>query len=182
MVFVFHRTRQAKPRGSLVLCGFCFVYTVTMRKPKTDLKRTQEELWSLCKQICRFRDGSNCYTCGAQGLQGSNQQTGHFIASSICGAYLRYDLRNLRVQCMRCNVRLSGNGAVFYDNLRRDFGQQYVNQLFVDKQKTVKAIDHYNALVTLYAAISGQLENKRVKDMFSDFEGLKNSFSKNPPK
>lgn len=150
-----------------------------IRKKKTDAAKTKAELWELCKKIVRFRDGSNCYTCAATGLQGSNQQTGHFIASSICGAYLRYDLRNLRVQCMRCNVRLSGNGAVFYDNLRRDFGQEYVDQLFLDKQKTVKASDHIDTLVALYTAICGQLENKMKNGLFGDFEDLKSAFSKN---
>jgi hypothetical protein len=87
-------------------------------------------------------------------LVGSSWQTGHFIPSSVGGAFLRYELRNLRPQCYRCNIDLSGNGAMFYKLLVEREGQAYVDQLFLDKQKTTKAdkiwlqsiIDKYEAL------------------------------------
>lgn len=126
------------------------------RKSKTPEAKLKEKLWELCKKLTRLAYGTTCYTCGKAGLSGSTQQTGHFIPSSICGAYLRYDLRNLRIQCYRCNIDLSGSGAVFYRNLVRDCGQSYVDDLFKDKQKIVKAdrafyqslIDRYTDLLS----------------------------------
>lgn len=52
-------------------------------------------------------------------------------------------MRNLRWQCYYCNINLGGNGAVFYKKLVEIEGQKYVDQLFLDKQKSIKAYDHY---------------------------------------
>lgn len=104
----------------------------------TQIKRLKAELWQLCKEITRKRYGNTCYTCDAVGLVGGNWHTAHFIASSICGLYLRYDLRNLRPGCYRCNVSLAGNGANYYRRLVEREGQAYVDAIFADKGKIVK--------------------------------------------
>lgn len=77
---------------------------------------------------------------------------------------------------MRCNVRLSGNGAVFYDNLRHDFGQEYIDQLFKDKQKTVKTIDHCKRVLACYKRIETQLANNVKSCLFADLETLEKTF------
>ena len=106
---------------------------------KTKSRKLQDKLWELCKQVVRKRDGGTCTSCGSTGLEGSNQQTGHFIPSSTCGAYLRYDLRNLHVQCMPCNVHKGGNGAIFYRALELKYGRPFVDKLFTDKAVSIKA-------------------------------------------
>lgn len=90
------------------------------RKKKTDLQRAKDKLWKLCKEITLKRYGNDCYTCPSKDLQGSNCQLGHFISSSICSAEMRYELRNLRIQCYSCNIHKSGNWPVFEKNLKRD--------------------------------------------------------------
>lgn len=86
-------------------------------------------------------------------------QLGHFIPSSTCGAFLRYDLRNLRWQCMRCNVHGGGQGAIFYKNLVEQEGQEYVDQLFRDKQVIVKAdAQFYENLIQKAEEILGNSE------------------------
>lgn len=112
------------------------------KQPKSRIKPIRgikKRLWELCKQIIRTIYGNVCYTCGKSGLSGSGWQTGHFIPSAVCGANLRYDLRNLRPQCFRCNIDLSGNGAIFYRKMVQCEGQEYVDQLFHDKNTTIKA-------------------------------------------
>jgi hypothetical protein len=128
------------------------------RKKKTDLKKTQEKLWELCKAITRRKfalgRGWQCYTCRKPIDEPAKAHTGHFIPSAACGAFLRYDLRNLRVQCYFCNINLGGNGTAFYRRLVEDEGQEYVDQLFRDKQKIVKAdIWFYQNLVDEYQVI-----------------------------
>lgn len=116
-----------------------------IKKPKKNpTKALKTKLWELCKQIIRLKyinpNGTwNCYTCGKLIDEPAKAQTGHFLASSVCGAYLRYDLRNLRIQDYYCNINLGGNGATFYKNLVEREGQEYVDQIFKDKQKTIKA-------------------------------------------
>lgn len=109
------------------------------RKPKvTSEKKLKAQLWELCKQIIRLKYGNTCYTCGAVGLAGGNWHTAHFIARSVCGSSLRYDLRNLRPQCFRCNISLSGNGSAFYRHLVQIEGQEYVDGIFKDKDRITK--------------------------------------------
>lgn len=69
---------------------------------------------------------------------------------------LRYDLRNLRPQCYRCNIDLSGNGAVFYRKLTMDKGQDYVDQLFRDKERITKSS------VTFYQSLIDDYEKKLI--------------------
>ena len=85
--------------------------------PITKLKK---QLWQLCREIIIQRHGSDCYTCDAHNLSGSNRHVGHYIPSSVCSAHLRYDLDNLRPQCYRCNIHLSGNWPNFETHLLKD--------------------------------------------------------------
>lgn len=117
----------------------------------TELKKIQTKLWKECRRIILGKYGNTCYTCGASNLEKGNCQVGHCIPSGACGAFLRYDLRNLRTQCYHCNINLGGNGAVYYRNLVQELGQEAVDELFKDKQKTVKAIDHYKKLLEEYS-------------------------------
>lgn len=124
-----------------------------IKKPST--KKLKEILWNHCKRITRARyidkDGNwHCYTCGRLIDDPAKAHTGHFIASSVCGAFLRYDLRNLRVQDYYCNINLGGNGAQFYKNMVQEVGQACVDQLFIDKEKIVKATDHILQLISEY--------------------------------
>lgn len=71
----------------------------------------------------------------------------------MCCVYLKYDLRNLRICCYHCNINLGGNGSAFYRNLVNIEGQEYVDKLFEDKQKTIKAYDYYLILLNEYKNI-----------------------------
>lgn len=131
-----------------------------MKKPTVTILK--KKLWELCKQLIREKykneNGTwNCFTCGRLIDEPYKAQTGHFLASSVCGAYLRYDLRNLRIQDYFCNINVGGNSAVFYQKLVEENGQEYVDKLFKDKQKIIKAdiiwfqskIDEYEKLSTV---------------------------------
>lgn len=134
-------------------------------KPKTRakpsvLRSLRTKTWELCKAITRARYGNVCYTCGKTGLAGGSWQTGHFIARSIGGLLLKYELKNLRPQCYRCNVDLSGNGAVFYRKLVEVEGQAYVDWLFEQKSIITKETkDFYYDLIAEYKAILATVDN-----------------------
>ena len=72
----------------------------------------------------------------------------------MCGATLKYDMRNLRWQCYYCNINLGGNGAVFYKNLVEKEGQEYVDELFrIKNTVSIKAYDKYLELLQEYQKI-----------------------------
>lgn len=128
-------------------------------KTKNPLKKARKDLWELCKQIIRKKYGNTCYTCGAKNLSAGNWQTGHFIPRSVCGLYLRYDLRNLRPQCYRCNISLGGNGTTFYRTLVDLEGLTYVDAIFADKKReTRENLAFYTEKIAQYREILTLLE------------------------
>ncbi len=87
------------------------------RKKKTERQSLEEKIWAECKRIIRARHGDTCYTCGAQGLEGVNWQTGHGKAKSLLSIIHKYDLANLRPQCFNCNINLGGMSDIFVTKL-----------------------------------------------------------------
>ena len=135
----------------MIICVTVQSVKKKMKKSKKPTpKKLRETLWNHCKRIIRSKYGNTCFTCGKTNLEGSNWHTGHFLSSGSCGAFLRYDLRNLRPQCYNCNINNGGAGALFYRNLVEREGQEYVEQLFSDKNKIVKASDHVIHLLSVY--------------------------------
>lgn len=128
------------------------------REKLPTIAKLKKQLWEAIKAEVRKRDKGVCQACGATGLEGSNAQTSHLIASSICGGYLRYDLRNLYLCCFRCNISLSGNIAELYRNVQQKHGQAFLDQLHEDKHKIIQ-LDR--------AFLSGKLQ-ELVGDNFSN--------------
>ncbi len=142
---------------------------------KSEITKIQDDIWDLCKKIIRWRDGSSCRTCGKEGLSGSSWQTGHFIPKSVCGAYLKYDLRNLGIQCYHCNINLGGNGGAFYKALEEKFDKEWVDGLFIDKSRSTRALEHYKRLLPLYQRIADNLPDDR-EILYSPCELLEKEF------
>ena len=126
---------------------------------KKNITPVKNKLWNECKRIVRARYITeqgywNCYTCDRLIDEPAKAQTGHLIASSICGAYLRYDLRNLRIQCYNCNINAGGNGAEYYRRMVKEVGQEKTDKLFQDKHVSIKADIHwYTAKLLEYKEI-----------------------------
>lgn len=107
--------------------------TPIRRKSKSSLAKTKLKLWELCKQIVRKKYGYNCYTCSSHT---ESPHTGHFISSSVCSTELRYSLDNLRPQCYRCNIHLSGNWIAYEDRLAKENSKEWVDELKKKNQQT----------------------------------------------
>ena len=118
------------------------------------ISKLQGKIWEECKRIIRAKYGNICYTCGKGNLESGNWQTGHLLAKASVGAYLKYDLRILRPQCYFCNINCGGRGADFLEKMKRIEGEDYVNQIFIDKQKSVNAYEHYQKLLEEYKQIN----------------------------
>lgn len=128
------------------------------KKSKRKISTIQNKIWEYCRILIKSKYGHTCYTCGAKGITGANCQVGHMFPKASVGAYLKYDLRNLRPQCYNCNINLGGNGAVFIENMRKIEGDEYVDQLIKDKQITVNAMDHYLKIEQEYKAMVNDID------------------------
>lgn len=117
-------------------------------KPKKpSLRLIQDKIWKLLRAKADQLFEPNCYTCGAQNLTGSNKQLGHMWPKASVGAYLKYDLRILRWQCMRCNIHMGGEGAIYYAKMLKEIGEKEMKKLEADRNIIVNARDHYEALL-----------------------------------
>lgn len=134
--------------------------TKLKKKSKQKISTIQNKLWEIIKQIVRKKYQNVCYTCGQTGLSGSNQQTGHLWAKASLGAYLKYDLRVLKIQCYHCNINLGGRGADFYAKMLKEIGEEEMARLQKDRQVTVNAYDHYLKLVDEYTALLQKLSSE----------------------
>lgn len=94
-------------------------------------KKLHKKAWSLMSEYVRSKDANldgfnECYTCGIV-KQWKELQAGHFKHGR-----LDFDERNLKPQCPRCNTHLSGRLDVYAENLIRDNGLEWFNQLTKD--------------------------------------------------
>ena len=87
---------------------------------KSDRKKLEDKVWSECKRIVREKYGNKCYTCPASNLDGSNWQTGHGKSKGSLSIKYKYDIRNLRPQCMRCNLHMGGMSDIFITKLEKE--------------------------------------------------------------
>lgn len=92
-------------------------------------KAIQKKIWDECRRI-KQKEPAICYTCGQKNLKGSNRQLGHMIPKKICPMSLKYELAYLRWQCMFCNLRLGGSGALFTYNMIEEKGYEKVMAMF----------------------------------------------------
>lgn len=124
------------------------------RRSKSPISVIQRKIWKHCKRIIRARYEHSCYTCGRTGLIGVNCQTGHLWPIAALGAFMKYDLRVLRIQCFHCNINLGGNGAIFYTRMLKEIGPKAMAQLEGDRQKEVRAMEHYQKILPEYEQIT----------------------------
>lgn len=89
-------------------------------KKKSERKKLEDKVWDECKRIIREAYPNECFTCGAGNLEGSNWQTGHGKPKGSLPIKYKYDLRNLRPQCMRCNIHLGGQSDIFVARMYKD--------------------------------------------------------------
>lgn len=143
-----------------IIIGCLLCYNLNMKRGKLNkvskqpISKIQKQLWQECRRVALILYKNDCYTCPAKNLQGSNCQLGHVpYPKSVLGANLKYDMRVLRWQCMRCNIHMGGMGAEAYKKMLREEGKAYMNKLEKDRQVIVKAYDCYIDLLSYYKSI-----------------------------
>ena len=94
-----------------------------MKKPKkTTKKQLKNKLWKLVSLYVRSKS-PYCYTCGKFIPEMKNRHAGHFWSKGGHEA-TRFDLENVRTQCVNCNLFQSGYLAMFSVKLLQEIGEQ----------------------------------------------------------
>ena len=123
----------------------------TKAKAKQDLMTLSDYL-KLAQQVfnkfIRLRDKGNvCISCQKKPLK---ENAGHFFNAN--NHYnVRFDERNVNLQCEHCNTYLSGNLIEYQRNLIHKIGIESYNELEADARKTRKfTIDELKEIITIY--------------------------------
>lgn len=95
------------------------------------IKTLENKLWKLCREIIRLKYFNTCFTCGKENITGKDNHTGHFLKKRLLPFYMKYDLRLLRPQCARCNLKGNGCEGLYAINLVKVEGVEYL--LEIDK-------------------------------------------------
>jgi hypothetical protein len=113
-------------------------WKVKKTKLKEDLITVQDYMkiaQQTFNQYIRLRDkGKNCISCG---LKPKKENAGHFYSAGTHTA-VRFDERNVFLQCEHCNSYLSGNLLNYRENLLVNLGIEEFERLSADAMQTRK--------------------------------------------
>ena len=109
------------------------------KKILKDELTTVQDLMKLAQQVfnkyIRLRDQSkNCISCGQKPKK---ENAGHFYSAGTHTS-VRFDERNVHLQCEHCNTFLSGNLLNYREKLLIKLGFEEFERLSVDAMKTRK--------------------------------------------
>ena len=109
------------------------------KKVLKDELTTVQDLMKLAQQVfnkyIRLRDqGKNCISCGQKPKK---ENAGHFYSAGT-HISVRFDERNVHLQCEHCNTFLSGNLLKYRENLLNKLGFEEFDLLSVEATKTRK--------------------------------------------
>ena len=120
-----------------------------------------KEAQNAFNKYVRLRDiGKGCISCGADcgaTATGGSGDAGHF-RSRGSAPHLRFDERNVHLQCKRCNRYLSGNVADYRTGLIERIGQSALDELEADQTSRNYTIDDLKNIKAIYTAKCKELE------------------------
>lgn len=107
-------------------------------------------------KFIRLRDKlSPCISCQKKPLK---ENAGHFYNANNHWS-VRFDERNVHLQCEHCNTYLSGNLIYYRENLLRKIGIEEFENLSVEATKTRKfTIDELKEIISTYKKKIKELE------------------------
>lgn len=128
-------------------------------KLKMDLMTIQDYV-KLAQQVfnkyIRLRDAGNvCISCQKKPLK---ENAGHFYNANNHWS-VRFDERNVHLQCEHCNTYLSGNLIYYRENLLKKIGIEEFESLSAEAMKTRKfTIEELKEIIATYKKKIKELE------------------------
>ena len=128
-------------------------------KMKMDLMTIQDYVklaQTVFNKYIRLRDADNvCISCGKKPLK---ENAGHFYNANNHWS-VRFDERNVHLQCEHCNTYLSGNLIYYRENLLKKIGIEEFENLSAEAMKTRKfTIEELKEIIATYKKKCNELE------------------------
>lgn len=106
-------------------------------KTTSQLKKELDRVFSIWVRMQGAEDFNNsCYTCGKY-LPVKQLQAGHFIGRRQ-GQAIRWEPRNVKPQCLNCNVFRRGNLPRFAEHLMQEYGPTIISDLNLQSEQILK--------------------------------------------
>jgi hypothetical protein len=106
---------------------------------KKSYARLKKDLDKIFSEYIRLKDSrhliARCYTCGKKASY-KELQAGHYVPRNYLP--LRWDERNVKVQCVGCNIFKKGNLDEYAIKLRQEYGNKILETLNKEKYKLIK--------------------------------------------
>jgi len=97
---------------------------------KKDTKTLEDKLWKVFSLYIRTKGSNNganrCYTCGTF-KDIKELDAGHYVKRQYNTT--KYDERNVKPQCKKCNRFMGGNQDEFAIHLKKDYGDDILEEL-----------------------------------------------------
>ena len=112
-----------------------------------------KKLWKVFSEYIRTRDANTdgmvkCYTCPAV-KHWKQMHGGHFVTRTAKA--VKFDEKNVQVQCPNCNAFQGGMSYQFGVNLDRDYGQATAESLEAQRHVIIKrSVSDYETLIDHY--------------------------------
>lgn len=90
------------------------------KEKQKSIPKLKEELWEEDKRVVRKTQDWVCYTCGKTITEPKDCHTGHGLSKGSLSLKYKFDIRNLKIQCMKCNIHEQGNQEIFIGKLEKE--------------------------------------------------------------
>lgn len=116
-------------------------------------KKAKDKAWKAFSEWVRRSSADQfgfvkCYTCYTR-TEWKFSDAGHWVEGHSNAVYINPEY--VRVQCQSCNRFHGGRQGEFRDRLRKELGDEKVDQLLIDSKKTLKlSIFDYENLEQYY--------------------------------
>lgn len=118
------------------------------KSQQSDVRLRKQAAVKACHQYIHLRDaGLPCISCGT--VLTGRADAGHYISAGSCTA-LRFDERNIHLQCVRCNMFLSGNLRAYREGLIAKIGLEQVLDLESPQPVVKTSASWYRELEVMY--------------------------------
>ena len=129
-------------------------------KQKTKSEHASDAQREVNKYV-KFRDwGNPCISCGTTHKFDVARDASHF-KSRGSSSFLRFNLWNLHMACVQCNMKKGGNIIEYYPRLVKKIGQEKVDYLMNAPKSREYSIEYLNRLKRIFAK-KAKRQEKRI--------------------
>lgn len=129
-----------------------------VKKSPASVSKLKKTLDAIFSRYIRLRDAGQCYTCPKKD-HWKKMQCGHFVPRQYLA--LRYSEINCHCQCYACNMLYNGQPSKFAQNLLRDYGDNVLRVLEIERKSIVKDFP-YQKLIGYYTQLVNNFIDKPV--------------------